>query len=130
ADGVGAFLGSVSPESISLTLQIDVNAPAGDLTLDVVSGGAERLTSRLSVSIAERAATPLALGESMTGELANPFDSELFEVNADALAAFEISLPSGGQIAPVLGPSGSFSDVVGVADLVFGLFPVPVSNIV
>jgi hypothetical protein len=130
AEGVGASLGSVSPDSVSMTLQVDVNAPPGDVIIDVVSGGAERVTSRLGVSIAERQATPLALGESLTGDFANPFDSALYVIDAEELAAFQISLPSGGQIAPVLGATGSFSDVIGVADLIFGLFPVPVSNIV
>ncbi len=117
-EGGRAVVNSASAFELELVLQIDVNATAGPLNLDVLSGpSGSALVSRTSVDVTAR--TPMTItGGTVSGNVANGYDSVVYEVTADQLTAVLATVPdtaSGAAFLQVLGPTGSFADPRGAS---------------
>jgi hypothetical protein len=119
--GVDFGLGgaTVSSYQISGFASIDVDAMAGPIK--VTSGPASKqVVSSLGADfpVAARAPTALTSGAVVTGNIANPFDSELFSIQSSGtpgLVRFAAlaSGASGQAIVVLLGSSGHWTDLLG-----------------
>jgi hypothetical protein len=134
-DGAGfAGLARVSSNVVEIQLGLDVHAAPGPLVVDLLSGPAGRaLVSRASFDVAARTPTMIT-SSTVSGSLANGFDSALFEISASELTGFIVEPPDtifGTARTFLLGPSGSFDDLApDVAENFFGFIPIPLANVV
>lgn len=117
-EGGRAVVNSASALELELLLTVDVNAAAGPLQLDLLSGpSGTPVVSRTSVEVTAR--TPMTAADgTISGNVANGYDSVVYEVPAEQLTAVLATVPdteAGTAFLQVLGPSGSFTDPRGAA---------------
>lgn len=117
-DSGSAFVLEAAPFELQVVLRLDVNAPPGPMGVDIKSGpAASAVTSRASVDVVARTPMTLTSG-TVTGSVANGYESVLYQVSAEQLTAVFAGAPdtaTGTAFLQILGPSGSFSEPVGAA---------------
>lgn len=117
-EGGHPVVNSAMAFELDLVLQVDVNATAGPLQLDVLSGpSGTAVVSRTGVEITARSPM-IVTGGTITGSIANGYDSVVYELPAEQLTAVLATVPdteAGSAFLQILGPTGSFTDPRGAA---------------
>jgi hypothetical protein len=120
-DGATAQISSVEPFAMELLLLTDVNAAAGAVDLEVLSGPADapqsfRYPAAFEIEAREAEALP-ASGAAVTASIDEPFQSALFTVTAEQLSvisAYTFSeSPDASPAFALLPSSGSFAELMG-----------------
>ncbi|MGE0870375.1 MAG: hypothetical protein AB7P03_17550 [Kofleriaceae bacterium] len=128
--GGSVIVNDATPFELEIALLLGPNATPGAATIDIERGPAA--TAQLfqaSVEVVSRTPIALGAGGTITGALANGYDSVLYELSAAQLTAVHIPVPAtAGAAILVLGPSGSVEEPIGAAYVhpVFG--PIDFSN--
>lgn len=119
--GITAQISSVSPFGIEVALLIDADAPAGPVSLEVLSGPTGDTVSfpnPEAFDIVERTPTALSATAPSTIQLSEAFQSELYTFTPDqGLQIIEISTSAiaGSPQLLALGTTGKFADLGGVS---------------
>src|SRR5690606_30784408 len=92
-DSGSAFVLEAAPFELQVVLRLDVNAPPGPMGVDIKSGpAASAVTSRASVDVVARTPMTLTSG-TVTGSVANGYESVLYQVSAEQLTAVFAGAP-------------------------------------
>ncbi len=110
---------AVAPYALDAILFVDVTTKAGTIDLGAVSADAKPITSRApgALTVVERKPTPLGTMTPISGKIMTAFESQLFQLDADANQIVKVTLASKDpKFSPgfaLLPSTGSFADMLG-----------------
>ena len=114
-----AQISVVEPYAMELLLLTDVNAAAGAVDLEVLSGPADLQQSfrfPAAFEVEAREAQAITAGEAVTASVDEPFQSHLYSITAAELSVISASTyadsPDASPAFALLPPSGSFAELM------------------
>ncbi|MDB4959202.1 MAG: hypothetical protein JWO36_6771 [Myxococcales bacterium] len=114
--GTYLLVSNVSPFQIDGTLYVDVDAQPGPIS--IASGPMAQTVTSVPASplaVAARTATAVTPGSTTTGQITNPFDSNLYELTAASfptLASISVTAVASAPKVAILPASGHFADLI------------------